>query len=446
MKPLTKKIWLVSIPIIIQNLIDSAVNSADVFMTGYLGQASLSALSLASQFSTIAFMFFWGINSAVTMMCAQYWGKGDTATIEKVEGIAYRASITFALVLMSSCLLIPQYMMRIYTPDPELIALGCTYLRMVSTGFLFWSLSTVYLATLRSMERVTISTITESVSLILNVVLNACFIFGLFGFPKLGIMGVGLATSISRFVGLLICVVVSYRSPDVHMSFTYMFKPVKVLTGDYFSMAIPAIGNEVGWALGFSMYSVVFGHLGSDVVAANSLVSVIRNLSASFCWGIGAASGIIVGQFLGAGHIDEGRSAAKRMLRLATLTGAGGGLVIFLITPLVLRMANISDKSMEYLRFMLNVNSIYIIGTAVNATLISGILRSGGDAKWGFRCDMIGMWLYGVPLAFISAFIFNLPVKVVYLLMCTDEFVKWPFVLKRFHSGKWARNITREIA
>ena len=444
MNILTKKIWLVSIPIIIQNLIDSAVNSADVFMTGYLGQASLSALSLASQFSTIAFMFFMGINSAVTMMCAQYWGKGDTATIEKVEGIAYRASVSFALVLMFSCLLIPQYMMRIYTPDPELIELGCSYLRAVSVGFLFWGLSTVYLATLRSMERVTISTITESVSLLLNVVLNACFIFGLLGFPRLGIMGVGLATAISRFAGLLICVVVSWRSPDVHMSFNYVFRPVKLLTRDYFSMAVPAIGNEVGWAIGFSMYSVVFGYLGSDVVAANSLVSVIRNLSASFCWGIGAASGIIVGQFLGAGRIEEGRNAAKRMLRLATLTGAGGGLVIFLMTPFVMSLANISAQSMDYLNFMLRVNSVYIIGTAVNATLISGILRSGGDAKWGFRCDMIGMWLYGVPLAFLSAFVLRLPVKVVYLLMCTDEFVKWPFVLRRFSSGKWARNITRE--
>ena len=444
MNILTKKIWLVSIPIIIQNLIDSAVNSADVFMTGYLGQASLSALSLASQFSTIAFMFFMGINSAVTMMCAQYWGKGDTATIEKVEGIAYRASVSFALVLMFSCLLIPQHMMRLYTPDPELIELGCSYLRAVSVGFLFWGLSTVYLATLRSMERVTISTITESVSLLLNVVLNACFIFGLLGFPRLGIMGVGLATAISRFAGLLICVVVSWRSPDVHMSFNYVFRPVKLLTRDYFSMAVPAIGNEVGWAIGFSMYSVVFGYLGSDVVAANSLVSVIRNLSASFCWGIGAASGIIVGQFLGAGRIEEGRNAAKRMLRLATLTGAGGGLVIFLMTPFVMSLANISAQSMDYLNFMLRVNSVYIIGTAVNATLISGILRSGGDAKWGFRCDMIGMWLYGVPLAFLSAFVLRLPVKVVYLLMCTDEFVKWPFVLRRFSSGKWARNITRE--
>ena len=445
MKSLRRTIWTVSVPIILQNLINSAVSSADVFMTGYVGQASLSALSLANQFNNIAFMFFVGLNSAVTMLCSQYWGKGDISTIEKVEGIAYRVSISFGLLLGLCSLIIPEKMMFIYTPDPELVTLGASYLRAASAGFLFWSLSTVYLSALRSIQRVVISTVAESSALVLNVLLNACFIFGLAGFPRLGIMGIGLATAISRLAVFVLCSLVSLKSKDVHMNFSYVFRKVPALTGDYFSMAIPAIGNEVGWAIGFSMYSVVFGHLGSDVVAANSLVTVIRNLSGSFCWGIGTASGIIVGRYLGAGEIEEGKRIAKIMLHLAALTGAAGGLLIFAVSPLVVSFANITETAKEYLSFMLNVNSVYILGTAVNATLISGILRSGGDAKWGFRCDMIGMWLYAVPLSFLSAFVFKLPVKVVYLLMCTDEFVKWPVILKRFRSGRWARNITRVI-
>ena len=445
MKSLRRTIWTVSVPIILQNLINSAVSSADVFMTGYVGQASLSALSLANQFNNIAFMFFVGLNSAVTMLCSQYWGKGDISTIEKVEGIAYRVSISFGLLLGLCSLIIPEKMMLIYTPDPELVTLGASYLRAASAGFLFWSLSTVYLSALRSIQRVVISTVAESSALVLNVLLNACFIFGLAGFPRLGIMGIGLATAISRLAVFVLCSLVSLKSKDVHMNFSYVFRKVPALTGDYFSMAIPAIGNEVGWAIGFSMYSVVFGHLGSDVVAANSLVTVIRNLSGSFCWGIGTASGIIVGRYLGAGEIEEGKRIAKIMLHLAALTGAAGGLLIFAVSPLVVSFANITETAKEYLSFMLNVNSVYILGTAVNATLISGILRSGGDAKWGFRCDMIGMWLYAVPLSFLSAFVFKLPVKVVYLLMCTDEFVKWPVILKRFRSGRWARNITRVI-
>lgn len=443
MKPLTKKIWTVSIPIILQNLINSAVSSADVFMTGFINQASLSALSLATQFSSIAFLFFVGVNSAVTMMCAQYWGKGDSEAVKRVEGIAYRVSLAFGTALMLCCFLIPRTMMLIYTSDPELIALGVRYLRAAAASYFFWSVATVYLAVMRSIERVMISTVAESVALVLNIALNACFIFGLFGFPRLGILGIGLATSIARFIEMIICVIVSERSRDIKMSFKYVLGRGGVLAKDYFSMAVPAIGNEVGWAIGFSMYSVVFGHLGSDVVAANSIVTVIRNLAAAFCWGIGTASGIIVGQLLGSGRIEEGRSTAKTMLWLATFTGAGGGLLILALSPLILGFVNISPVSRDYLSFMLRVNSVYILGTAVNATLISGILRSGGDAKWGFKCDMIFMWLYGVPLGFISAFVLKLPVKIVYLIMCSDEFVKWPVTLRRFAGGKWAKDITR---
>jgi len=445
MKPLYKKIWFVSLPIIFQNIITSAVSSADVFMTGYVGQASLSALSLANQYSSIAFMFFVGINSAVTMLCSQYWGRHDIATIEKVEGIAYRLSLSFGLILMLCCRFIPDQMMRLYTPDPELTELGSQYLRAASTGYFFWGLATVYLAALRSIQRVVISFVAESSALLLNVFLNACFIFGLMGFPRLGIRGIGYATSVSRFAVFILCIIVSSCSKDVRFNLKYLFRKVPALTGDFFSMAVPATGNEVGWAIGFSMYALVFGHLGSDAVAANSLVSVVRNLAASFCWGMGTASGIITGEFLGAGMIEEGKSAARKMLKMATLTGMGGGLLILASTPLVLSISNISPVATDYLVFMLRVNTVYIIGTAVNATLISGILRSGGDAKWGFRCDMIGMWLYGVPLSFLAAFVLKLPVKTVYLLMCTDEFVKWPWVLRRFRSGRWAKNITRVI-
>jgi Na+-driven multidrug efflux pump len=306
-------------------------------------------------------------------------------------------------------------------------------------------LATVYLAALRSIQRVVISFVAESSALILNVFLNACFIFGFLGFPLLGIRGIGYATSVSRFAVFILCVVVSSCSKDIRFNLKYVFRKVPTLTGDFFSMAVPATGNEVGWALGVSMYALVFGHLGSDAVAANSLVTVIRNLAASFCWGIGGASGIITGEYLGAGKIEEGRSVAKTMLKMAVLTGMGGGLLILASTPLVLSIANISPVAKDYLTFMLKVNSVHILGTAVNATLISGILRSGGDAKWGFKCDMIGMWLYGVPLSFLAAFVFKLPVKIVFLLMSTDEFVKWPAVLRRFRSGRWAKNITRVI-
>lgn len=442
-KLLNRKILYISIPIIIQNIISATVNSADVFMTSFIGQSSLSALSLASQYGSISFMFFLGINSAVIMLGSQYWGRGDVRTIEKVEGIAYRFSVAVGVVLTSGCLFAPQFLMKIYTPDVELIELGSAYLRAVAPNFIFMSISSVYLATLRSVERVSVSTVTETLALGINVTLNACFIFGFLGFPRLGITGIGIATSVSRLIQLIICVFVSIKSKNVRMRLGNIFCRDIELSRDFRVMALPSVGNEVGWALGFSMYSVVFGHLGNDVVAANSLVSVVRNLGATFCWGIGAAAGIIVGQCLGANKIEDGKEISGVMLRLAIITGAIGGVLIFLTRPLVVNAVNLTSTALDYLNFMLLVNSVYIIGTAVNGTLVTGVLRSGGNSKWGFIVDMTFMWLISVPLAFISAFVLKLPVKVVYLIISTDEFIKIPIVYRRYKSGKWAKNITR---
>ena len=192
------------------------------------------------------------------------------------------------------------------------------------------------------------------------------------------------------------------------------------------------------------MYSVILGHLGNDAVAANSIVNVVRNLGTVLCYGIGSASGIIVGQILGEGSIEEGIRAGHICLRLAVVTGIIGGIIVFIITPFALAKASLTPVALDYLKFMLLINTYYISGTSVNTCLIAGVFRAGGDSKFGFKCDFIDMWCYAVPLGLLAAFVLKLPVKVVYFLLCTDEFVKWPWVFKHFYSHRWAKNITRD--
>lgn len=443
-KELYKKIIAISLPIVISNLLESAVTMADVLMTNFVGQAAISATSLAGQFSNIAFMVFFGINAGVTMLGSQYWGKHDLHTIQRIQGIALRFSMIFGMLLTAAYLTIPELLMRIYTPDPELIRLGAVYLRIVAPGTLCWSIYTVFIASMQTVERVRECTVIRAITLAVNVVLNAVLIIGVFGLPKMGVYGIALATSISNILGLAICIFVSVRSRDVKLDFREMFRPQPGLLHDYVTMAVPAAANDISWGLAFSMYSVIFGHLGSDVVAANSIVSVIRNFGCVLCFGIGSATSLILGQYLGRGEIEEAKKAGRDFLLLSVAAGVIGGLVVFAVKPLAVRFANISEKSMEYLIFMLNVNCFYIMGTAVNTTLITGVFRAGGDSKFGMICDTIDMWGYAVPLGLIAAFVLHLPVKVVYILLCTDEFVKWPWVFKHYFSYKWARNITRE--
>lgn len=438
------QIFKLVLPIIVQNLLSVAVNSADVVMLNYVGQSSISAVSLASQYASVLFMVYYGLGTGATMLCAQYYGKGDYQAIRIVEGIAMRFSIIISTLIAIAAVSIPEVMMKVFTNDAELIAIGASYLRWVSIAYLCWGVIEVYLSVLRSIGRVSISTCLNVMAFILNIFFNAVFIFGLFGVPKLGAMGVAIATSLSRVIELFGCFIVSRYMRDVKLKFKYMFLKNKMLLKDFIHMALPALGNDVAWGLAFSMYSVIIGHLGNDAVAANSFVTVVRNLGTVFCFGIASAGGILVGNVIGEGDMKRAKAYASKVVRLTVVTGAIGGLIILAVMPLVLNVASLSEQAMHYLKYMMMINSYYVMGAAVNTTLIAGIFRAGGDSRFGFVCDVIDMWVYAVPLGFFAAFVLKLPVMWVYFLLCTDEFVKWPWVIRHYRSGKWLKNITRD--
>lgn len=438
------KILKLVIPIVIQNLLSAAVNSADVVMLNYVGQSSISAVSLASNYANVLFMVYYGLGTGASMLCAQYWGKKDLQPIRIVEGIALRFSILITLVFSSFALFAPRLMMQLFTKDAELITIGAGYLRVMSVTYLCWCIIEIYLSILRSIGHVTVSMCLNILAFVLNIFLNAVFIFGLFGAPKLGATGVAMATALSRIIELIGCIIVSLCSHDIRLNPAYMFLRNKLLVKDFIHLALPALLNDISWSVAFSMYSVILGHLGTDAVAANSLVIVVRNFGTVLCFGTASAGGILLGNVMGQGNLELARSYARKILKLTVITGAVGGVLILAVTPFVLHFASLTDTAMHYLKYMLLINSYYIMGAAVNTTLIAGVFRAGGDSRFGMICDTVDMWCYAVPLGFIAAFVFKLPVMVVYFLLCTDEFVKWPWVLKRYKSEKWLKNITRD--
>ena len=442
-----KVIIRLTLPIILQNLLSAAVNSADVIMLNYVGQAHISAVSLAIQYASVLFMVLYGLGTGVTMLSAQYYGKGDMRAVDAVEGIALRFSVVVSVAFAAAALAVPELMMRVFTPDPELITFGAQYLRNVSAAYLCWGLTEVYLATLRSIGRVGISTALNTVAFILNILLNALFIFGPFEPPLRGAAGVALATSISRLAELALAQVVSVRSKDVKLKPSLMFIRSKVLFSDFLRMAMPATLNDVSWGLAFSMYSVIIGQfLGTDMVAANSFTSLVRNFGTVLCFSVASGGGILLGQILGDGRMEEAETSAKALMKLTVLSGAAGGLIVLAAMPFALSFANLTDTGKGFLRGMLWINTYYVMGQAVNTTLIAGVFRAGGDSRFGFICDSVDMWLYAVPLGFLAAAVLKLPPMWVYFLLCTDEFVKWPWVIRHYRSRKWLRNITRENA
>ncbi len=440
-----KNMFRLALPIVIQNLITTAVSSADVIMLGWVSQTALSAGSLASQIMFILNLVYAGVSSGIGMLAAQYWGKKDTRTIEEIMGIGMRLSIPVSFFFFVMACFFPQVLMLIFTSEQELIWAGMPYLRIVGISYLFMSISQVYLCTMRSIERVVFATFTNASALLLNILLNAVFIFGLFGLPQIGIMGVALATTIARGVELLLCMADACRFKVLRFRPELLFRKNKVLFQDFIRYSLPAFGNEVCWGLAFSMYSVIMGHLGSDMVAANAVVIVARNLGTVVCFGIANAGAIILGKTIGEGHMDQVKADASRFCKITFVSGIVGGFLIFLLRPVFMGMADLSDVARGYLSIMLYINMYYVLGQAMNTTVICGVFRSGGDSRWGFICDVIDMWLFSLPLGFFSAFVLKLPPMAVYFLICLDEFVKMPFIYRHYKSYRWLKDITRDF-
>lgn len=431
------------IPIAIQNLITSAVNSADVFMLGFVGQAELSAVSLANQVQFLISGLFFGITSGIIMLCAQYWGKKDTDTIQKIMGIAFKIAFVICILFSIASFFFPRTIMQIYTNDIQLIEIGIEYLRVISISYILLSFSQVYLSILRSVERPHISTIISSVALIVNVVLNAIFIFGLFGAPKLGVLGVAIATTIARIIEVILCFIDLYTNKVFKFQIKFIFEWDKLLFFDYLKYSIPALLNDIAWTFAFSTYSIIMGHLNADVVAANSVVSTVRNLCTVVCFGISAGGTVLIGKEIGEGRLEDAKIDAGRLVKVSLLSGAITGVIILLIKPIVFSCFLLSERAYEYLDFMLTISSYYIIGQVFNTVTIAGIFRAGGDSKFGLICDTINMWVISVPLGFISAFVLKLPPMAVYFILCLDEFWKIPVVIRHYKSYKWLKNITR---
>lgn len=435
-----------ALPIILQNLISAAVNSADTLMLVYVGETALSAVSLANQMQFLLFGFFFGMTSAIALMVAQYWGKKDMLSIQAVMGIALKLSLCFTAAVGFAAVVTPSLVMRIFTPDPELIDLGSRYLRLIGVTYVLQAGSQVYECTMRSMERVKMPAILATTALLLNIFLNAVFIFGLFGAPKLGVFGVALATLIARTVELLLCLgdALLFRTLDYQVSVLFGSHPL--LRQDFIRYAVPALLNDMVWTLAFSTYSIIFGHLGSDVVSANSIANTIRNLCTTAAFGLAGAGTILVGKSIGENHLEEARENADSLCHATLLLGVGTGLLILAVRPLVLRLygVQLTETGQDYLSFMLLISSYYVIAQEINTLVIAGILRAGGNTRYGLICDTIDMWCVAVPVGFFCAFVLKMPMKPLYFIICLDEFYKIPFVYHQYKKYTWVSNITRE--
>lgn len=444
MKQFYKNLFVLVLPIAFQNLMSALVSASDALMLGLVNQDSLSAVSLATQVQFVLSLFWAALTIGTTILAAQYWGRGDRESVEKVLAIALKFSFIVSFLFFAAALAFPMALMRIFTNDASLAALGAVYLRAVSWSYLLAGISQIYLCIMKNSGRTLKSTVYGSVSMVLNIGLNGILIFGLFGFSKMGILGAAVATVIARGVELLLVMLENTKKDVVRVKWAVLSKPHSVLREDFVKYTSPVMANELVWGCGFTMFTVIMGHLGSDAVAANSIAGIVKNLISCLCIGIGSGSGIIVGNELGSGNLERAKEYGSKLCKLALAVGAVSGVVLLFFIPAIAGYSgNLNPQAQTYLRGMLFMCSYYLIGKSINMTVVAGIFCAGGDTKFGFLCDTVTMWLIIVPIGLLAAFVVKLPVLAVYFLLNLDEFVKLPAVYRHYKKYQWVRNLTR---
>ena len=440
-----KRLWTLALPISFQSLMLAMVAAFDALMLGRVAQEEMTAVSLATQIQFVQNMFLMSGTAAGAILGAQYFGKGDRKTIEELFNLMLRFCGLISVLFFLACELIPGTLMHAFTHDPVLIGLGSAYLRIAGWSYLLTGISQCYLAVMKFTDHVSPVAWISSSAVIANIVLNAVFIFGLLGLPRMNARGAALATTLSRVIELGLCIGISAREGYVRPAWDRFLKGQKQLRKDFIRQCLPLLGASLFWGVGFTSYTAIMGHMGSDAAAGNAVASVVRDLVCCACNGIGSAAGIMVGNALGAGELERGKAYGIKLKNISWVIGFASTALVLAVTPLVVRMVILTDEARSYLTGMMIIMAVYMIGRCVNTVSINGVLDGGGDTVFDLYSLAVCMWGIAIPLALLGAFVFHWPVLAVYSCTCLDEVGKIPWVMIRLRKYKWVQDLTRDI-
>ena len=372
-------------------------------------------------------------------------GKGDKESVRETFNIGLRWGLAFSIVSCLASVLAPKFLMSLFTNSEDLQIIGAKYLKIAGWSYLLTGISQSYIGMLKVSERPRYAATISSSTVVINIILNAVFIYGLFGLPRMEVEGAAVATLLSRIIELFWSVSVSFKKGYLRPRYSHLLKINRVLSLDYFKMVMPHIGASLLWSVGFTMYTAFIGHLGKDATAANSVTSVVRDLLCCVTDGVSAGGGILVGNALGAGDLEKGKTYGIRLMKMSYLIGILGTVSMLALIPALTGAVKLSDGAKRYFISFMIIMAFYMIGRAVNTVVINGIFGAGGDTVFDMYSLVAMMWCLAIPLAALGTFVFHWSPIIVYAMTCLDEVGKLPWVMAHFSKYKWVKNLTREF-
>lgn len=446
-------------PIIVQNVVNQSLGLLDTFMVAGVGEDALAGLALANAVMFVVLLFVFGVQSGSCVLAGQYWGKGDKTTISRVMGLAMMSAFGVTLLFAAVMLIAPGKVMSLTSNDVLLVDIAVRYGRIAALSMPLNAITLIFLGIMRAVGNPQIGMRVLIVSMIVNTLLNYALIYGKFGFPEMGVEGAALATLISRMIELILSALYAVRNSTLRIEWRYLFRPGRMIAKDFLRYTTPVVINETAWALGFSMYSVIIGHLPNSAVglAAFSLTGAVERVVSGLYFGVGHAVGIMTGHRLGEpaeenvqAHMDGIYRQIRTLLAWAVAAGAIAMGFLFLlvntlVAPYIFPWLDTPPEVIQMAWLMLMMMTVTLPVRAYNFTVIVGILRGGGDVRAAMYIDMFSMYLFGLPMALLAGFGLKLGALGVMAVMNIEEFFKIPITTYRFRARRWLKNVTREI-
>ena len=448
-----RRLWTLAAPMILQNIITTSLGFADTFMVGLLGNAEMAAVTAANVPIFIIQVVIFGFQSGMAVLVSQYWGRGDTASINHCMGVALYAVTAFSTTLALITFFFPRQVLSLITPNQELVDLAVSYIQIVGFSYIFNGISSIYAGIQRSTEYPAFGMILFAISMCVNTFLNFVLIFGRFGAPAMGVTGAAAATLISRVVEFAVAVAFALWNKRLPLHPGCILRPGKSILRSFIKYSTPVVCNEAMWSVGTSMLTVIMGHMANsqDMLAAYALIGNIDKLSTVVCFGIAASAAVIVGKEIGQGR-DKERvyQVSWTLLLVSMLIGAFVMAVLLVLLPTFFRpvlfpLFKLTPGAVEVAGYLAVIYAVFMPMRAFDITNITGVLRAGGDGKVASIIDICPLWLVAIPLMALSGLVFHAPTWLVCVSMQAENICKCPIGLVRFHSRRWINDITRMV-
>ncbi len=433
----------IGLPIAGQVFLESSLNFLDNFMIGRLGEASIAGVALGNQVFFVLLVVLFGIGSGVSVLAAQYWGKGDITGIRSVQGIALIAAGVLGLTVAAVSVSTPAAIISMFSPDPAVVMVGAEYLGIMAFSFPVTAVTVVFSHITRSCGETRVPLRATLVGFVVNVVLNATLIFGLLGFPALGAAGAAIGTLIARLTEATILLRQVYRRrlPAAARLSEFLHRPpgLRSLT---LRTSGPVILNEVGWSVGITVYSAVFARISTEALAARNIADVLLRMLLVAFIGLANAAAIMIGNTIGKGRHAEARRLAWLFSLLAPVLSLIPSAALAILARLVPALFSISPETAQLVTQFCLVIALTFPFKALTLVQIVGIFRGGGDTVFAMLADLVGVWGLGVPLTVISGLVLGLPAWLVFLLSGSEEIFKGAIALVRTARGRWLHDLT----